>query len=912
MRNFIKLSVLLTLIGLCDQVRGQESLDKLHDFEMEYTSGQVLEGIKNDLNEKYPVALSQIRQRELDRFNGAQQNEFVPVYFESFEKALKATKTRFYRQEVLAKSGAELLKYGLDVAGNYAQDLPFKHLANFTMPAIQRGMELYVDKEISDLMMENRTTLDNLIVKRINLLFSNGIDVVTTENDFQSFQNLFAFAQADLPSLDREDFPVVNNELIKYAYQFIEKNRESIALIDYNVTAQYEAFREEFDAKLESFNEKIKVSADARFNEIGASIAALTENQFEVLETLGKIEARVKGNEEKIAAIEQQMILVKDNVTELTKLQKQHSILLSKNSFQLSILTKYAFQNLSTEQKIKGLEAGHFNQIFTATEKATLKAELLEIQEKETIISVANSISAYTGKTYEFLVQNGILKGEDARNAGKLVHAIQVGTGIARMYAGDASGALSVLSGLGGLFGSKPKKSAEMQMLERMLKVMNARFDRIEEKLEIIEGRVVHLTDITIKMYRSMMNSFQVLNDQLEWNTWQNGVLRITTSTGLYSRYNNCEPVKTAFDELELAYNGFKDYKRFYNENTGICLSALNNYSIHENNFGYFHMASMSPLLGSGQLADYEIRSLYEPVRDFFMMHYNNNLNLALNALMFPVREIRYTYQPLLILKNKVLQPVNVENATYNYFNYEMINQFADLFLTFSQYFEIADPAGRNYFPLELDTYLAQSKEQRGLLNSLLRQRIENLLTLTDYAIMQQSLLAGNTLMDPIYAVLFTANQSQAERLKVFDILSKNKLLATNFAANLIRKNLTSSGLDRYAALNVDFSSNLAEINKLIVLKNFTFVIETDGKIMLDLATGQHKLQIPLPNATAVLTNEMKNTGALYALMETRKRLHHELIDLTFTANLDREGITQNEFKYMFMEPQPFVLIEQN
>ena len=445
-----------------------------------------------------------------------------------------------------------------------------------------------------------------------------------------------------------------------------------------------------------------------------------------------------------------------------------------------------------------------------------------------------------------------------------------------------------------------------------MLKVMNARFDRIEEKLEIIEGRVVHLTDITIKMYRSMMNSFQVLNDQLEWNTWQNGVLRITTSTGLYSRYNNCEPVKTAFDELELAYNGFKDYKRFYNENTGICLSALNNYSIHENNFGYFHMASMSPLLGSGQLADYEIRSLYEPVRDFFMMHYNNNLNLALNALMFPVREIRYTYQPLLILKNKVLQPVNVENATYNYFNYEMINQFADLFLTFSQYFEIADPAGRNYFPLELDTYLAQSKEQRGLLNSLLRQRIENLLTLTDYAIMQQSLLAGNTLMDPIYAVLFTANQSQAERLKVFDILSKNKLLATNFAANLIRKNLTSSGLDRYAALNVDFSSNLAEINKLIVLKNFTFVIETDGKIMLDLATGQHKLQIPLPNATAVLTNEMKNTGALYALMETRKRLHHELIDLTFTANLDREGITQNEFKYMFMEPQPFVLIEQN
>lgn len=911
MKNSLSVGLVLVLLCLSSGAFCQTLLQKLKDFEIENTSGRVLEGIKFDLNERYPLELEKLRQQELVRFSGARKNEFVPVYFDSFEKALKDTKTKFYRQEVLAKSGAELLKYGLDVAGNYAQDLPFKHLTNFTVPAIQRGVELYVDSEVNELMDENRTSLDNLIKTRINLLYSNGINVVE-EDDFQSFQNLFAFAQADLASLDRDDFPIVNKELVKFAFKYIVDNKKNIQLIDYKVTAQYEDLKNEFNTKLETFNQEIKTSTDARFEEIGTSIAALAENQFEVFKTLGKIEERVRNNEAMIASIEKQMITFKEDVAQLTELQKQHSILLSKNSFQVSILTNYAFQNLSTEQKLKGLEAGHFNQIFSANEKAELKTELLEIQEKETIISVANQVSSYSGKTYEFLVQTGILKGKDAQNAGKLVYAIQLGTGIARMYAGDVSGVLGVMSGLGGLFGSEPQKSAEMQMLEHMLKVMNDRFDRIEEKLDVIEKRVEHLTDVTIQMYQAMMKSFEVLNGQLQWIEWQNNVLRIATSTQLYADYNNCQPVKTAFEELNLEYKGFRDYQRFYTESTGICLSALNNFSISENNFGYFQMASVSPALGSGQLADYEVRSLYEPTRDLFLIHYNNNLNLASNALMFPVKEIRYTYRPLSILKNKDLQKIDIENAMYNYFNYEMINQFADLFLTFSHYFEIADPSKKQFYPLDIEKYLDQSREQRGLLNLLLRQRIENLLTVTDYAIMQQSLLAGNTLMDPIYAILFAANQNQAERLKVYDILSKNKLLASNFAANLIRKNISPAGLVRYAELQKDFKNNLAEINSLIILQNFKFVIK-DGKVVLDLDLGERGLTIRLPEITSVITNEMKNTGALYALMDTRKRLYNELIDLNFTSNLNEdEGITQNEFKYMFMEPQPFVLIEEN
>lgn len=703
----------------------QETINKFKDFQIKYSSGKVLTGIKNDLNSLYPSSIQALRHAELERFRGSLVNEYVPIYLDAFNESLEKTKSEFADKEFMWKLYAEGAKSGLDILSNYALNSPFNHIANFAVPIIQHGVELYVDNKVDEGIQENNQILDKIIVDRINLLYSNGVNVVSGD-DYQSFQNLFALAQADLPALTNREYPVVNKELLKYAFKYIQDNRDSIQLINLRTTNQYETIRNEFNNKFDTFTQQIHQYTEQKMEEVGEAIANLTKNQMEVLETLDGIEMRVRNNELKIKDIEKLMKTIKSDVATLASLQQEHAKLTAQNSFQISILTNYAFQNLSSDEKLQGLEKGNFDNLFSESERENLKKVLTEIKTKETIISVANNIEKYFGATYSSLIQTGVLKGEDAKKAGGLMYAIQAGSGIARIYGGDGTGILGVMSGMGGLLG-KEHESGEMQMMRYMLDVMNHRLDQIEAKLNEIENKMDYLTDITISMYESMMNSFEILGGEIERINWKLDNLQEITRLQLVNDFDVCISVKDVINRLDLKFEKYNDYVENFTPNYGICLGALNSFS-STSNLGYFYFSTYNSFL-STPITEYEIKSVYDPVQELFLKQYHSNLNLALNGLMFPIGQIRFTYKPLMMLKNYEIDNINANEALLNYYNYEMINQFVELFLSLSGYFEIYGPnSGNSFTPVPLNDYLSQSLPYRGQKNLFLRNQLLELL----------------------------------------------------------------------------------------------------------------------------------------------------------------------------------------
>ena len=242
-----------------------------------------------------------------------------------------------------------------------------------------------------------------------------------------------------------------------------------------------------------------------------------------------------------------------------------------------------------------------------------------------------------------------------------------------------------------------------------------------------------------------------------------------------------------------------------------------------------------------------------------------------------------------------------------------MVNQFSNLQLTYFTYFEISasDP---NFRPDPLIKYLSRPNEEQAAKNTFLRLRLERLMNLTDYAIAQQSLLAGNLLIEPAYSILFTSSGTSEDKRMAVDVLSKNKLFALNFASYLLYKNL---GLSESSAKYTDFVKQYEKVKAapetVGTLDQFASVNDirfkynsTDKKFYLSFKQGGQDVDLLMPEITTVRENQMKNTEALFALLQTRRMLANKLIDLSFTQNLPgAQGASEKTldfFKYSFIQ----------
>jgi hypothetical protein len=873
----------------------QTSVESYKGYDIRNSSCEIINSVNLELGKPATtIDFEKLLKAEKAKYPLQTQNN-IEGFINDFNSTLDKTKRRYEAQEFLWKTEKEIGKYGLSVMGNYAQALPTKHLTNFLTPAIQQGYELYVDDEINRGIEAHKNDIDNIIKNRINLLFSNGIDV-RTANDEQAFKAMFELAHGDIPTLNRDMNVTVTKELTKRAYDFISKNREGLQLLNLKTTQQYEEIKQEVSTKIQGFQKEL----DDKFKELGNNISDLITNQNIIYKTLDNIQERVKVNEKRIAVLEKEMLEVKNDINLLKVKQNEHDKLIAQNAFQIDILSGYTFQNLNTTQKISALEKGHFDNIFKDEEKQKLLNELKDIKTKETIISVSSDIENYSKGIYGGLVNAGVLKGKAAQNVGKLISVVSIVTGIAQVYAGDISGLTSIVSGIGGLF-SKPTPSPEMQMLTQMFEVMNQRFDNIDRHLDRIETKLDTLTSITLSMYKSMVLSFQYTGNQLERINWKLNILNTKATALLFRDYQACKTLKDTWEKRNVSFSNYSDYQKFYNQTCQKCLEGLNDFTIGKN-LSYFFVSSNDQLKGEEFIAS-EIRDMYEPTRDLFKLFYAQNINNAMYSLMFPFTLTKDVNKPLyFISKIGELSPLDNKDVLENYFSYAMIDEFTNMIVTFGNYFQVA---GNNvdFKPVDIKEYL-QNNAVNGINQDLLEKRLIKLLNITQYSISQQSLLAGNLLLDPIYSTLFSSSTNQTAIDLCIRVLNNNKLLATNFGVYIINKNIDFTDTLKIKSLfknSLVDNKRLDTLNSQIRINDIKFFIgETDKKLYLSFSRSEQQINILCPDFETLLSNKMINSDAVYSLLESRQKINSKLIDLTFTNNLETDNLMSEKFKYLY------------
>ncbi|MEN2398372.1 hypothetical protein GKZ90_0001170 [Flavobacterium sp. MC2016-06] len=898
--NFFFSIILLLIVNI---ICAQSTVNNFKMFDIRNSSCEVFNSLNIELEgPSYNNGFSSLRKNQQIKYPLQTQNS-IDGFINDFNVTLDKTKKRYESQEFLWKTGKEIGKYGLSVLGNYAQALPTKHLTNFLMPAIEQGYELYVDNEIQKGMDLHKDEIDKIIKDRINLLYTNGIDL-TTSTDKKAFEDMFALAHGEIPALNREQYAIFNKELTKRAYDFISSNREQIQLLDLRTTKQYEDIKLQVNSKIEDFQKQITDDLDSKLKELGNSIVKLTEGQKRIFKTLDNIQVRVKENESRISTLEKNMILFKDDIVQLKTIQDEHSKLIIQNSLQIDILSGYVFQNLNTTEKINALEKGDFDHVFSTNDdkikKNKLLNELKEIKNKETIISVSNDIENYSKAVYSGLVNTGILKGEDSKNVGIFINSVSVLTGAARVYAGDASGLMSVVTGLGGLF-SKPQDSPESQILKQMHTYMKIRFDSIDHHLSIIETKIDTLSNITLDMHKSMALSFQYTGNQIERINRKNDYLLNHSSYLIFKDYKNCLDQTKVWETNINTITTYSDITNSFNPVCKKCLDGLNDFLAGESIQAPFFL-SANPNYKNIDVIDFEINDIYKPTNQLFTIFYPSPSSKAIYALMFPFSLTSDTNKSLYYLnKMDYLKEIDNEIVLNEYYNYQLINEFTNNLITFSPFF-IVQSNSSDFKPQSINEYLINNKLNKNN-QTLQENRLLKILELIQYSVAQQSMLSGNLMLDPIYATLFNYSTDVEAKNLAIKVLNNNKLLATNFSIYLINKNVDLTDKLKvqslYNTASVDTKS-LENLNSLITLNDIKFEIDANNqKLKLTFNREGQKITILCPEFLTILENKMINSEALYTLMDSRQKINSKLIDLTFTKNLSPPS-TIEKFKYYY------------
>jgi len=869
-------------------------LNEYKKFDISGSSNEVMYAIENDLRQSSVNRNFVVLKNEEQLKYPLKNERQVQDYIASFNKSLEITKKDIQMNELIWQAENEIRKYGVNVLSNYAMALPSKHITNFLVPAIQRGHELYVDREFQIKLDKNDAKVDQMIVDLTNILYTKGIDL-TTANDEAAFNNLFELAHKKIPALGKDEYAVFNKELTKRAYDFIKKNRNDVDLLKVEVSG-YRKKVKELNLKLTEFQKKTTEEVRTELNNVGESIVKLNNNQNEIFQTLDGIQQRVTNNNVRIKQLEHDMNGIKNDVNLLKAKQEEHDILIAQNSFQIDILSGYTFQNLNTNQKIDALNKGHFDKVFRPAEREKILKELNEIKTKETIISVAAGVEQYSSAIYGGLVNSGVLKGEDAVKVGKFMSVVSIVSGAARVYAGDVSGLTSIVSGIGG-FSGKAKPSAEMQMLQKMMTFMNERFNRIDENLSRIDSKVDALSETTLDMYKTMSLSFQFSFDQMDRIIWKTDILNKKATMLLFQDYEKCRELTDSWDRMNVKLNSYTDYQKYFIQETRQCLQSLSN--LTSSNL-YFTVAT-NPYLKDEKEIEFEIKDIYDPTKELFTLYYDKDVNSAIFSLMFPFNMANDTNKPYYLLSKLATQEIpDHTKALDNLYNFDMINEFVIFSIQLSNYFLIKG-GNVNFEPLKLIDYLKDSN--KGINNDLVQRRFLKLLDITRSAIAQQSLLAGHLLLDPIYNSLFGYSTDSKTYNLAQKVLNNNKLLATNFATYLINNNIDMSDRLKVETLMKNALSDekaLNELNNLIAVNDILFSVDknTDKLYLMFERSGQ-KIKLPIAEYSVLFENKMINTDAAYSLSQTQQNINGKLIDLKLPKNFD--GKYKEIFKYYYM-----------
>ncbi|TDH18068.1 hypothetical protein EXU57_24415 [Segetibacter sp. 3557_3] len=814
------LLALIILIGVCKcrpkPFKDDPStlLDNYYysNFSIAHTSSDVLRLLTNDLATQYRYSEinGRLEQDIAECRETISNPEFVSKYLNAFQVALEKAQTTTSNFRNYYEIAAMLDGSNLPVYTNYSYKQLSRGINGFIPSIIQTAALGVIDSLCVEVLgTELKNEAKTFIQDRVDCLYTKNIDILNKNKS--EFIKIFA-AKNNAISPIRID-SVVGRCIPEYAYQYIQQQIASDGNWKASKLSTTE-YRQKLTALDKTFN-KLEKKAGAitrdRIDSISKSFGNLIENQKEVFSVLDDLTGQANKLNLQLDSIlseiekASRLPIMAGKIDELKTTYYKYS-----KAFQLTIelVNDYKNGTLNVERFAKKIENKYVKgilQINNSYNEITSALGKLKDPDFSTVLSVATDVCNNLEASSKSLENLGLLKNKDAKNVAKflkyLTSTIQIGTGITKMFSGDPSGVMNVLSGLSGIFGRKnPSNTPEMGLM----KYMESRFDNIDARLSQIDQKLDTLTNITIGLYKDMMQSFENVYNILRATNERLITIQDIVTEILRGDYRFCHDAYLIAIDNNFEYKTFQNYTDHYNSSQE-CLRGLNRFLTADNQLFFQYKVSAGPS-GNRNYDDYStnyIDKVYDPLIRLFedQVPGERIKEYAICSLLFP--QLNYTYGTVSpfsrireakredqhILEQKFIDEALVRG---NYINYEFLDRFSEIFLKFSTYFEIKGDV--DFKPLSLGDYLKLSPEAKKDRNSVLQRKLINLGDLTNKALVQQSLLSGNFILNYIGSSV-KSEDTNVSKL-AFTAMKYNAMLTQNYIKKTFRNEVLIKGKD--------------------------------------------------------------------------------------------------------------------
>lgn len=883
-------------------------------------------------------------------------------YLSNFNTTLEKAKNYDGSQQKLDVIRAEIEKLKISVLTNYQYDIPSMDGVNNLMTAFyQENFQQFLRQETKSVLDTLSQDVENLIKDRLNLLHTQSIDILNQTQE--NFKREFSQAVGSLPSLNNvtDNLQLIEDELVEQAQQFVEKAKKDGTLVLQKIENDVQKHIDTYQQNLK----KIKDRASKNLDILANDFVSLTVNQEKSIEVIFELKKEWDKNQKELLEIEKQVKenVIKFDPQQHLKLLTQNDYLTNLISDYAN--KKFDINDkIEDFNKIKGIkeifddgfvkkvddELSKLKNINTLTDgfklaneytgairvalaengyldnNPTLKADILKVEtvfkniskfselneqvkknfKKEDYAALAQNVGEYAQATYETLVATGILKGKDAQKAQKwLIYAnsaIQLGTGIGKMYSGDPSGFFNAMSGVQGFMGvdKKPQPSPEMQMLKHILNVMNQRLDKIDEKLDTIMVKIDRLSKQVYDMHISMMNSFQYIDQRLNGIENKLDYANDWTTVAVNINFAGCEALNSTLSK-ELAKNPKRDKLNFILNSPYCkdCITAMLDFTKSEN-LNFFKFAH-SNTNGKTQVFIDEANNIYQPTFVLFSkLKTTVDFRKYINSLLFPgdINGEGLYNESLSNFRN-----FTGEISAKDYYNFVLINNFVNYYDKFGFLLELVGTIDNvtNFNPnnyLTNPILISQRKGEQEYRLKILKEHIEK-------AIIQQSMLSGNQMIKEIEGKIFDKNQQLQK--DILEVLLKNDLLARNTAINYLHQTLFNG--DKYQQYLQTFyavktPNSTIKVDSLDKFVNPGFVKHTfeNNNIYLILNPNETDatkiVKAVIQDPLRIIKNQMIQSEGLNGLLKSREIIEKKLIGLHFFQGASSEDL--EKFKYMY------------
>ena len=608
----------------------------------------------------------------------------------------------------------------------------------------------------------------------------------------------------------------------------------------------------------------------------------------------------------------------------------------------LQYIENSMFQSLPPKEKLAAINSGALGTDSWDAEKKSNAMAMLDRQLlAEDALEFGLKYSAYSQLTLQAITTFDLLPAEDIEKVSEFVsfsnQAVDIKSNIAMGYAGNPMGYVNAASGLMNMIGGGSKgPSAEDQRHSQVmgeLKAIRSQLKNMDKKLDnIIEYQRIMFEQLG-EFQKQVNCSFENLEDDIRdnkarslWNTelLKDGILTqyyrdchatktslkrdlkktsITTYADIEKLYDH-SPCSECMEKLELIRSDLNSIKTddpnsfpmlfFLSDNSVLDFDKKNKHA--EKDLDYYKNEYFNPsitLFKSVTLEAGDLLSLQYPPR------YVNDQSVVTASLSNEDKigyENTMAYNNHFINRNKLLYPEMVK-----FYDSLLIEQ--DLHLAFFlSHRNQGNRALIQMSDLKKDGFDYGTRTNQTV--SLLRE----FLYLTNAAISQQSLVAGNQNVLTAYSHLFYSQDTNNAKIAI-EAIRSNMYLQTNLAVyhihNNIRYKSNSTYYKSYSSwFNKETKPDSSEVGILNeVLSNPYFSLDAVK------VNGQHQLfckfrsantsddmevLFPAPSPNLIITGQMVYPDILYDLVSLRDKLRQVIQEYEVNQELYEKAIDPN------------------